>query len=521
MKNNFIFYLLFLFITTPIFSQVVHQKDFDRFSIYRIGDWISYGPANEITSIDIGQLYAYIGTRKGGILRYDLFSGKWKYPYTTASGLRSNYIFRIVYDYNEDKIYALTPKGIDEYNESFNYWEPSNRESLPPRRTPTIEDIKNFRSRGGYDFPAFYRPNNSELPDFFMNRDYIYRIDGEILDRENQLFKVTDRVADQFRRIWVGTNGIGIGIGDMNTLNLTIIRRSIPDVDLRDILFDGENLWAGGIGKPVNQSGIGFWNRKKDIWFYHRAGYNLDIHNDNIHVIEAFNGNIYFGSDGGLLVYNKDKKLWKTLSQHDGLQSEIITDLYTFKNKLFIGTETGFNWIDNSGTVKSPTNKILTGLKIYKITSNDSLILLATNSGVYTYSPENYAISHFEVRASLPDHHISALKQYKNELWIAGQTGIISYNKKTKEWGSYPEIRQYIKGEIRDICFTKGHIWFATQNGLLEYDRSSDYWYLYTKRDGLAANNIFHIDKYKNKLWLSTSKGIVIFRHKRLEKLEE
>ena len=522
MKKYFWGLIVSLLLFAHLTAQVVHQRDFDRFTVYRIKDWIVYAPANEVTSIDIGQVDVYIGTRKGGILRYDLFSGKWKFPYTTGSGLRSNNILRVVYDYEEDRIYALTPKGVDVYNEAFNYWEPANRDDLPNRRRPTKEEIQDFHARGGYDFPPFYRPSNSELPDFFTDRDYIYRLDGEILDRENNVFRLTDRVTDNFRRIWVGTNGIGVGKGDLNTLNLKIMRYSIPDILLRDVLFDGQNLWAGGDGIPANQSGIGFWNRKRDVWKYYRAGYNLDIYNDNVRVIEKYKGHIYFGTQGGLIIFDKQKELWKSVTQHGGLQSEVINDLYLFDNKLFIATETGFNWIDNSLIgINTPQNKVLNGLEIFKFASLDTVLLLATNSGVYTFYPKTQEITRFNIRAALPDHHITAMKKYKNELWIAGLTGIISYNIVNDKWDSYPDIRQYIKGEIRDIAFTKGHIWFATQNGLLEYDRNSDYWYLYTQRDGLPSNNLFHIDKYKGELWISSAKGLTIFRHKRLEKLEE
>ncbi len=521
MKNVFLT-LFGMLLYLPLTAQVVHQIDFDRFTVYNIKDWIVYGPANEITSIDIGQVDAYIGTRKGGILRYDLFSGKWKYPFTTGSGLRSNHILSVVYDYKEDRVYALTPKGIDVYNEAFDYWEAAQNDLLPRKRHPTNEELQYYYANGGYNYPPFYRPSNSELPDFFTNRDYIYRLEGEIIDRDNNVFQLTDRVTDQFRRIWVGTNGIGVGIGDLNTLNLKIMRRSVPDVLLRDVLFDGSNLWSGGAGNPDNQSGIGFWNRNKDVWQYYRAGYNLDIYNDNVRVIEKFKGKIYFGTAGCLLVFNKEKELWKSLVQHDGLQSEVINDLYVFDNKLFIATETGFNWIDASGIgINSPKNKILNGLEIFKFASLDTLLLLATKSGVYTFYPKTQEIARFNIRAALPDHHITAIKRNKNELWIAGLTGIISYNIKKNLWQSYVDIRQYVNGEIRDIVFTKGHIWFATENGLLEYDRNSDYWYLYTKRDGLPSNNLFHIDKYKGELWLSGSGGITVFRHKRLEKLEE
>ncbi|MCK5853516.1 hypothetical protein KAH27_10855, partial [bacterium] len=402
--RKYLFWLSINLLTISMLpSQVVHQMDFDRFTVYRIADWVTYGPADQVTSIDIGQKYAYIGTRKGGILRYDLFNNKWKYPYTTGSGLRSNSIIRVVYDYERDRIYARTIRGVDVYNEAFNYWEPTYTEP-PKRRKPTPVEIRDFHNRGGYDYPPFYRPTNSELPDFFTDRNYIYRLGGEILDRDNTIFQLTDRVTDQFRQIWVGTNGAGLGIGDLNTFNLTVSRRSIPDVILRDILFDGKNMWAAGIGKESNQSGIGLWNRKKDNWRYFRAGYNLDIYNDNIRVISSFNKRIYFGSEGGLLVFDKQKELWKTLTLHDGLQSIVINDLYEFEDKLFVATETGFNWIDRGTGVNSSHNRMLNGTEIFKIVSLDSLLLLTTNSGVYTFSPNTEEIKLFNIRASLPDN---------------------------------------------------------------------------------------------------------------------
>jgi len=193
-----LFITAFIFTSLSLRAQVVHTKNFDRFSRYEISDWITYAPASYVTSVDVGDTYVYFGTRDGGILRYNLYEKMWDFPYTTSSGLRSNHIKDLVFSYVDDGsqnwqshvLYALTDKGIDEYIPAFEYWRPAYAKSLPPKKHPTSQDIQDFKKQGDFLFPEFYRPKNKELPDFFMERNYMFRMPNEILDSENRIFKI-------------------------------------------------------------------------------------------------------------------------------------------------------------------------------------------------------------------------------------------------------------------------------------------------------------------------------------------
>ena len=110
--------IIFLLLTTHLlYSQTIHVLTADRFTHYRIDDWISYAPALEITSVEIDNNYIYFGSRSGGILRFNKYEERWEYPYTTSNGLRSNRIFQVVYSSYDGFLYAQTPAGIDVFNQ--------------------------------------------------------------------------------------------------------------------------------------------------------------------------------------------------------------------------------------------------------------------------------------------------------------------------------------------------------------------------------------------------------------------
>jgi len=271
MFKKSIYFTFLLFLTTQ--AQVVHQMTFDRFSHYAPDDWITYAPATFITSIDIGEDYVYFGTRDGGILRYSLYDRFWDYPLTTSNGLRSNQIYKIVYDISEHKLFAQTNKGIDAYNISFAYWRPAQRDVLPPQRRPDSDEIKSFRQNRSFNFPEFYRPGNSELPDFFTSRDFMFHAPDEIVDPYNRRFHFNpDRVVDKFNTLWLSTDGLGVGSSDFGSWTLKTDQHSVSNIFIRDVFLDKDGVWIGGLSNGREPGGITFWNdslETSEIWSSH------------------------------------------------------------------------------------------------------------------------------------------------------------------------------------------------------------------------------------------------------------
>ena len=523
MNKSFTFYcILLICIITPLIAQPVHQMTFTRFHHYDIDDWVTYAPALDITSISVGEEYIYLGTRYGGILRYHIYENFWDDPFTTSSGLKNNNIIEVVYDSQNNKVYAETPEGTNVYNTAFNYWEFLGSSSLPSERAPFQQEIDDYLQNGNYRFPEFYRPQINELPDFFTDIKYIFRPPDEVLDENNRIFKINNEiVVDRQRNLWIGTNGLGVAKASLDDYNLSFYRKSISNTIPRDLYFDKNEIWIAGLATGNGPGGINYWNYDTDHWKYYEDRFNHGIYNDNCYTVNGFKQYIFFGSREGLIRYDKKRNEWKTFTTGNGLESNKINHLYKFGKNLFIATDEGFNWmVPDYNQIEESKDTMLDNVPVYKIASSKKLIYMATKNGIYTYDIEKDQIKFLKTKSAALDLYISAINIQGNSLWIAGKYGISNYDQEKDSWQSFIGIQTTVKGDIHAISFTKGNVWFATDNGLLKYDIKRDFWYLYTVEDGLADNEVYNIIPDGEDLWLCTKKGVCIFRWDRPGRFE-
>jgi hypothetical protein len=495
-------------------AQVVHRIYFERFPHYSVDDWITYAPATEVTSIDIGDEYVYCGTQNGGILRYHLYNNLWDYPVTTSNGLSSNRILQLVYDYKSNTLVVKTDRGIDTYNRGFNYWLPAYIEELPERRQPSEVEIADFLQHPNYRYPSYYRPALDELPGFFTDRDFLFRPPDEILDPYNRIFHLSpERVTDNFQRLWLGTDGLGLARVTLNNYNLKFERQSVPNIYCRDVYLDSNGVWIGGIANGKAPGGIAHWDFTDNTWRYFETRFVNGVYSDNVNAIAGVIKFIFFATDYGLLRFNQTKDAWQTFTTANRLNSDRINDLAVWRDRLFIATARGFHWMERGyHAISEPSDRRLISIAVNKILPMKNTVLLATNYGIYEYDPLKDELSLMPTGSSLPDSRITALGADREILWIAGDYGISSFDMKSGEWRSFPGIAPELNAAIHDIAFTDGFVWFATESGLLRYDPTRDYWYLYTNEDGLADDRVYHIDVDADELWLSTHAGVNIFR---------
>lgn len=520
-KTAFLITFLTVFTNfTP--AQTVNQMTFTRFHHYAIDDWLTYAPALDITSISVGDEYIYCGTRLGGILRYHIFNNVWDYPYTTSSGLKSNQILEVVYDSDNNKIFARTPEGINVYNSAFNYWEYTGQGNMPSQQSPIPSEVDYYKQNGNYRFPEFYRPKIDELPDFFTDIQYIFRPPNEILDEQNRIFYINDAiVVDRQRNIWIGTNGLGVAKANLTDLNLKFYRQSISNIIPKDLYFDKNEIWIAGYNTGNGPGGINYWNYDTDEWKYYENRYFHGIYNDNCTTIKGTKQYIFFGSKEGLVRYDKKNNEWKTFTTGDGLESNKINHLFLFQTQLFIATDEGFNWMSpNFSRIEESKDTRLDNVPIYKIASSQSTIYMATRNGVYTYDPDKDRVQFLKTKSAALDLYISAINIQNDTLWTAGKYGITMYDPSTDNWQSFLGVQTVVTGDVNAISFTNNNVWFATNTGLLKYDKTRDFWYLYTVEDGLTDNEVYNIIPDNEDLWMCTKKGICIFRWYRDDRFE-
>ena len=509
--------IVILLLTTPVlYSQSIHYLTADRFTHYRIDDWISYAPALEITSVEIDQNYIYFGSRTGGILRYNKYDDSWDFPYTTSSGLRSNIIYQVVYNANENFLYAETPAGIDVYKPAEKFWQPSSRSYLPAKRSPDKLEYENYLrgDKNNNRFPVFYRPTIRELPDFFTDISFIYHLGGYVFDQYNRQFDFTDRIVDSWQRLWVGTNGIGPMMAELDHSRLESMPQSIPNISPRDIFLDQNIYWIGGFRNDNSVGGITRWDSKNDEWQYIEASFIPQINKDDVLAITGEGRYILFATTNGLTVYNKKKDRWKTYDIKEGLEGSLILDVIIQGDTAYVATQYGLNWLDLlSMKIYHPSQSTLDNVQINQLTHDGELLWAATRYGLYSIDTFNDEITFYSSKAVLPDYNPSAVEIVDNQIWIANKYGIAYWDRTSDQWGSFPALN--FQGEIRDIAISGKYIWFATNQGLLRYSPDENYWRLFDERDGLINRNTYRLEPQGRNLWISTEKGLTSFRWRR------
>jgi len=282
--------VIFLFFLLNILTaQVIHRLTADRFTQYTINDWVSYAPALFITSIDIDENFIYFASQNGGILRFDKYSEKWVSPFTTSSGLSSNTVFKVVYNQIDGSLYAQTPKGIDVYRPAEKFWRSTTDFRMPPVRTASRQDVSGYFQQNDreFGFPPLYRPSNDELPDFFTRVSLMYHLGGIFYDRHNRQYHFTDRVTDSWRRLWIGSDGYGPLMADLDHIFLKAMPQSIPDISPHDLYIDGDHIWIGGTRNSDSPGGIAHWDQDEDLWEYFEAFSISDIYNDDVYAIKV------------------------------------------------------------------------------------------------------------------------------------------------------------------------------------------------------------------------------------------
>jgi len=215
----------------------------------------------------------------------------------------------------------------------------------------------------------------------------------------------------------------------------------------------------------------------------------------------------------------KRKLKWNTFDSRNGLESDRVLDVLPFKDRVYIATEYGLNWLElPSFEVHESHQTTLDNVQINQLADDGKSIWTATRFGLYQIDPLSDEIIFHGSRAVLPDYNLTALEVINEEIWIANGSGIAYWDRKTDEWHSFPGL--ILKAVIRDIAHTKNTVWFATDIGLLKYNRKQDYWRLFTEDDGLISNNTYHIDPDDKYLWISTEKGITSFRWRRKGRID-
>lgn len=393
-----------------------YLKEQKQFKIYDARDGLANNWISTISEDSQGNVW--VGTWGGGITKFSGYDYK---TYDNTNGLDDLKIRKIVEDIEGNILIATNDHGLAIFKgEQFTTY--GEEDGLADQQVWAIAEDK-----GGKFW--FGTNNGISVLNFDAGRRGIRsaHFNQESSSIGNQIMFLK---ADQNDNIWIGSANNGLNMYNYKTgrfVRNPVINRYIPlgavtalDIDSRNLLYAGtqSGLLYYDIEQDksqfltqihgLNSSDISvvYADSKDRIWvgLNNGKGINL-IQEDSIgkieleglitpkSIVEDLDGNIWIGTQTKGILVIKDEVVTKTITEKDGLLSNLINQLNVDdNNNVFIGTSRGLNKIDKEGRIHVYTEKSgFTGIEAkdnatYK--DKDGHLWFGTIKGAIKYQPE-------------------------------------------------------------------------------------------------------------------------------------
>ncbi|MFQ5602166.1 MAG: hypothetical protein ACE5HS_02715 [bacterium] len=522
-----------------LLAQASYHRNAGSNPNYQQGDWISYSVARYITSIAEGDEHIFFGTRHAGITRYNKFQNRWDYPYTTSNGLADNEITAVAFDFSTGFLWCASRTAISYYHPTAERWSNFFKDEFG---LPVFDDIelikitKNavyFKSVNGRVFEtniyggvilnarngiSFARSKNDNFQHFFMSNGYLFDPSGFVEDFHFRSAEIQVSFKDDWGNLWIGTNGLGAGRGDVHSLRLEMLNFGLLNASVNAMTFHEGVLWLGGNENFGSVTGITAWDMNRSTWDYYEQRDVSALLSDKIYSITSDGKFLWFATGYGLSYYSPRERSWKTLNNFDGLSDNLVFDIEVDDSTIWVATANGIDRILKRNLTRKDSLNVekinpgnLTIVEVYELERIANLLWAATSQGIYVYDTKKKE-GGFNAEVGGPvNRRVTTLSRYENEIWFGSDQGIDVYDLANKTWRGVPEGRFFPNKVINKILATKEAVWAATNQGILKYERRSKAWRTFDTEDGLLDNRVNAILLDGDYIWFGTDSGLTQF----------
>lgn len=260
-------------------------------------------------------------------------------------------------------------------------------------------------------------------------------------------------VEDMEGSIWLGTSGGLFQISEGIAERVVGEDKSL-DVPIRNLADDGE----GGIYFSfVHCFGLGFLKNNKIKVFQ-------ELGNHCIYSIEIEGEKIWAGTGDGLYL----KKDSRGFLKQDFLKGQVVLAILNTENKIYFGTQNGL-WIFNKEKNLAKLEEYTSGMKIFSILKNEEKIFLGTNEGLIILEGDNFKI--INEKDGLQNLFVRAIYIDKEKnIWIGTYGGGL-YRYDGEKLYDFPEDSGLPK-TIHLIAEDKGgRLWLSSNEGIFYVER--------------------------------------------------
>ena len=522
---------IFLLLLSIIFNFSVTAQEFKRFKNFGVDNPMSYNFVRTIAQDKDG--FMWFGSSEG----LDRFDGhqtlNFHHDSALPNSLSSNVISRILID-KQQRLWVGTFGG------GLNLYRPATQDFIHFTIKSTTATISNntvnalFEDSEGKMWIA--TENGLNVLSSQDNKWSTQQIFQE-LGNPNSLTHngVLSIIETRNNEIWVGTNGGGISVFDLqgkflksvkygDSNSATYVNKFVSGMYL-DINGD---IWIGTVDSGLLRYTV---NTEQFKHYQVNADDQSTVSSNAIsNIYQDSEGNIWIATDNGLSIYNYTTDDFNRYNNSPNNPYSISNDfVLTFfednHNVMWVGTFSGVNrWDPHMATFRqysSQTDPILKNNNITSFTQFDeeNLFFSTYSGGIYKLSQHDNSISPVIFNASFSEYRIMTLFADGNTLWIGTRgSGLYSVDLITNNVTGYrhdaDDVNSISANSITDIIKdVNGNLWVSTFHQGINLFNENGTFKRFIKNElniekGPSGNHILQLlEDEQGFIWLGTFGG--------------
>lgn len=533
MKRTVLVMLLLVMPAVRASAQEVLQRSID----YRPGDWVTWSVSRFPTSLSYGDTYVYFGSGNG-VTRYGYTRQEWDTPFSVSSGMADDRITVVAMDRLSGVLWCATQTGMSFLLPGIGEWRNIPYDQLGVGGVLSIgsgdtklwleaDDGRLFSgSRQGGPFwetPDEELPGDNvvwqgrrqqpaAIPPLFIDGPYDYFPEHVVQDNYFRRFPVTGAVADRFNHLWLTVHGLGGAEANPLTSTMRLLPFGLYVDAVRAMAWDGDGMWIGGSARGRGNGGISFWDMERNRWTTYEASLYTDLYSDRVRSIATDSAVVWFGTDQGLVRFNKKKDRWRSYTVRENLMNNSITSVTLADSLLWVGTASGINRVHlPEEVIGQVRDEQVLGRRINHIEPDGENVWAATDRGLLFREGATGVWRRVESAPGMQMLRVTAVSAYAGEVWVGSDDGVQAFDKSSGEWTGFPSLHYPTGGMIYTILADDDVVWFGTDNGILKYLKKERRWSRFTVDDGLRDNRVYWLLLDGDYLWAGTAAGLTRF----------
>ena len=523
----------FFFIQFIFFFDVLYAQIDQRFDLY---DWEIIRQNESINSISEGYQYIFFATDANGILRFNKFSRNFESNLFLGQGIKSNKIKNVYVDKNTGILWIIGNRGLEFSSTREGNWNQIQLDKLSINSLNNIEDLgssKNFLwiktsstfikldhvsgsflgiftypdegniDWGDVSFKNRFIYKDFSFEDYFVEKGWLLGNDSAA-DNNGIFHDYNSFLATENGFGWIGlSNGQLLYIDDFSK---TISPKTVGIAVSVPLTVSIENdLWLGGINNSqvsgISSIDTSFSEINNFLEVNYSGFFNADFYSS-----EIINNEVWFGSDGKVVVYDKRSDFFRTLGFEKGIPNQRIEFIEYLDGKVYIASKDDLIVLDKKSKkiINSQITNLIkrNNLSINYLDVINDKLYLSLNERVYVFDKEeNINVEKFEFLFK-DNFRVNGIYGKKNSLFFSSEKGILSVRDNIFIPSSY-----YFNNKVNDILLINNNLYIGTSGGLAIYDLSEKQ--LNNFYDFSFIRNIFKLEKVDEFLLLLTSTGLI------------